>query len=80
MTRLTKHDVEQLLTDYDADPVRALTAALGTVLGQTGLGFDALVELAGLTPTRSAALAARRPDALDELARELNEQRTLPGG
>ena len=75
---LAKRHVERLIAAYDEDPERALTEALRVVLGHPDLGFDGLVERAGLPPQRAARLRARRVDALDELARELNESRTLP--
>ena len=80
--RLTKRDVERLLGDYDADPVGALSAALRVVTGVRDATWDALVALATDDPARQAALASRDVAALDGLAAELNELRTLerPGG
>ncbi len=79
MPRLTKHDAEALLATYDADPVSALTVALRRVLGRPGAGFDELVAEAPLPTDRQRALAARDQAALDALAGQLNEERTLPG-
>jgi hypothetical protein len=78
--RLTKRHAEALLAAYDAEPESAVTDALRRVLDRPDLGFDALVRLAALPADRTAALLARRTDALDELARELNEVRTLAPG
>jgi hypothetical protein len=75
--RLSKRQAEELLASYDDDPESALTAALRRVLGRPDLGFDALVADAGLSAERAAALTARHLSALDALARELNEQRTV---
>ena len=76
--RLTKRDVEHLLATYDDDPVGALAGALGSLLGRAGASFDELVVDAGLSEARTALLMARDHGALDELAAELNERRTLP--
>jgi hypothetical protein len=75
VARLGKADVEALLAAYDADPVGALTAALRLVLEQPSWSWDDLV--AALPPSRRAGLLAQDPDALDALAAELNELRTV---
>lgn len=77
MTRLSKFDVEALMNGYDADPLSALTAALAKVLDRPELGWRELLAAAPLSPARRAALLAHEQAALDELARELNELRTL---
>lgn len=74
---LRKRDVETLLASYDGDPVGALAAAMRIVLGMPGEVFPALVRAAGFTPDRQQRLLAHDVRALDELARELNETRTL---
>jgi hypothetical protein len=75
--RLSKRDVEALLRDYDADPVRALTAALSIVLGRPGSAWHDLISTAPFGDERRRALAARDTRALDSLAAELNEERGL---
>lgn len=75
--RLAKRDVERLLGGYDTDPVGALTVALRVVLVRPGASFDELLAVADLPLERRSALAARDLDALDDLARELNELRGL---
>ena len=74
---MTKRDVEALLGSYDDDPIAALTTALRLVLERNDDSWPALVQAAGFTETRAAALLVGEPIALDDLARELNELRTL---
>ena len=74
---LGKRHVERLLATYDHDAERALTEALRAVLGRPDLNFDQLVALTAMPAERSDALRARRVDAFDDLARELNERRRL---
>jgi hypothetical protein len=75
--RLTKRAVETLLQDFDDDPVGALTTALRIVLDRPDDDFDALIAHADLDEQRRQHLLRRDWDALDELAAELNERRTL---
>ena len=77
--RLTKRQVEALLSGYDADPVGTLSVALRTVLDRDDAVWPELVAAAGFTPSRTAALLVGEEGALDDLARELNELRTLAG-
>ena len=74
---LRKRDVESLLAAYDGDPVGALASAMRIVLEMPGEVFPALVRAAGFPPERQQRLLAHDVRALDELARELNETRTL---
>ena len=74
---LRKRDVEALLDRFDDDPVGALTIALRRVLGRPEAGWLELLEAAPVSPERRRALAADDQGALDDLARELNELRTL---
>lgn len=80
--RLRKRDVEALLARYDDDPVAALTDALRTLLDQPADTFDGMVgtlrEAGNVSPDRARALLDRHVDALDQLARDLNETRVLP--
>jgi hypothetical protein len=75
--RLTKRDVEALLQAYDHDPVGALTTSLRILLNRPDDDFDELIAHAHVDDQRRQRLLQRRPDALDELAAELNERRTL---
>jgi hypothetical protein len=74
---LRKRDVEALLDRFEDDPVGALTIALRRVLGRPEATWLELLDAAPLSPERRRALAAADQDALDALARELNELRTL---
>ena len=74
---LTKRDVEMLLQAFDNDPVGALTTSLRIVLDRPNDDFDELIARAELTDQRRQRLLQRHSDALDELAAELNERRTL---
>jgi len=77
MGRLRKSDVEALLDDYDADPVGALADALRHVLDRPDATWQELLTAAPIDTARRTALLAGDTEALDELVRELNEQRTL---
>ena len=77
VARLTKRAVEELLVAYDADPVGALTVALRTVLDRPGAAWPELVAAGGFADTRRAALLLGEERALDALAAELNERRSL---
>ena len=75
--RLRKVDVERMLGDYDDDPVGTLTEALRIVFEAPTSTWDELLARATLTDERRVALVQRDPGALDALAAELNEVRTL---
>ena len=77
--RLRKAEVERLLADYDADPTGALTAALRTTLAMPGATWDELLAVAPMEPERRRRLLDRDVVALDRLAAELNERRSLDG-
>lgn len=80
MARLRKTDVEALLDHYDADPVGALTTAMRRVLDQPDAEWPHLLDATGLPADRVRLLRAGDQRALDELAAELNEHRSLPPG
>jgi len=81
VSRLNKFDAERLMEAYDLDPVAALTAALRVSLDRPHDDWTALVKAAGFTCARRIRLQAADPEALDELAAELNELRSLdPAG
>jgi hypothetical protein len=77
MTALKKSDVERLMSDYDADPVAALTDALRITLDEPELAWTELVKKAGFDCAMRIRLQAAEPTALDELLVDLNERRTL---
>ena len=77
MPRLNKFDVEALLDDYDRDPIAALSRALAKVLDRPGEPWADLVAAAPLDSARRQALLGLDQTALDNLLRELNEQRSL---
>ena len=74
---LRKRDVEALLDRFDDDPVGALTIALRRLLGRPDATWPELLDAAPLSPDRRHALASADQDALDALAGELNELRSL---
>lgn len=77
MTALAKRDVERLLAEFDNDAVGALRDALAIVLDLPGASFESLLDASSLEPSRRERLRARDAAALDELAAELNERRTI---
>jgi hypothetical protein len=72
---LTKHDVEMLLATYDTHPESALSNALRKCLGMQYATWETLVECAISNPEESERLLLLQPDALDALAKTLNETR-----
>lgn len=68
-----------MLAGYDDDPVEALSVALRRVLDLPDATWPQLLAAAALAPARRGELLRQREAALDALARELNEERTLPG-
>ena len=79
MARLGKRDVETLMGVYDDDPQAALSTALAHVLNLPGASWSELIAAARFDPHRHHALLEGDRAAMDELAAELNELRTLPG-
>lgn len=77
--RLGKRNVERLLATYDGDPSAALADALRIVLGMPEASWTQLLAAAPFDDTRRHALERLDQRALDALARELNELRTLDG-
>jgi hypothetical protein len=72
---LRKTDAEQLLADYDTDPVAALTLALRIVLDLPGADWVTVVAAAPIDAARRRLLFDFDETTLDGLARELNERR-----
>ena len=81
MTRLRKRDAARLLDRYDSDPISALSVALGVVLdvNEPLPSWSDLVASCGFDDERTRRLVRGDPDALDQLAAELNELRQLHG-
>ena len=77
IARLKKADVEAMLAHYDTDPVHALTTALRLVLEMPAANWPELIGAADFSDTRTASLIVADDVALDALAAELNELRTL---
>ena len=74
---LTKAEVERLLTDYDADPIGALTQALRRVLRMPDTAWPELLAAAPIDADRRQLLLLAEQASLDQLAAELNERRCL---
>jgi hypothetical protein len=77
IARLKKTHVERLLAEYDADPIAALTTALGIALDRLGADWPALLHAAPIDADRRQRLLAGTEADLDALAAELNEYRSL---
>lgn len=77
IARLRKVDVERLLTDYDADPIGALTVAMRRVLQMPGATWAELLDAAPIDARRRRLLLSANEASLDQLAAELNERRGL---
>ena len=77
MRKLKKVEVETMLDSYDEDPVTALTTALCLILEAEQPSWMHLVQLAGVTEAQRNALLAHETFALDELLKQLVENRSL---
>ncbi len=77
IARLKKVDAERLLAEYDADPIGALTAALRIALDLPEATWPALLEASPIAAARREKLLAGDEPSLDQLARELNELRSV---
>jgi hypothetical protein len=75
---LTKQEVEELLTDYDIEPLVALTRVVRRLVGRADDEWPDLVwHIPNISDEERAALAMGEQDALDRLAARLNEEREL---
>jgi hypothetical protein len=72
---LKKREAEALMTEFDAHPIEALTRSLRIVLGSPHATWEHLIL--ALPATRRVALQRNEEKALDLLAAELNETRTI---
>jgi hypothetical protein len=77
IARLKKVDVERLLAEYDADPIGALTAAMRIALELPDATWPTLLAAAPIAAARREKLLAGDEASLDQLARELNEVRSV---
>ena len=74
---LTKRDVEDLMNNYDINPHQALVRALRIVTGMPNASWKTLIDLCFTDKQQSELLQTLDQQSLDQLARQLNEQRTL---
>jgi hypothetical protein len=77
MSSLTKRDVEALLRDYDSDPVAALLSALTKVWLVSEFTWNDAVDRLQVDEETRAKLRGCSVDALDDLAKQLVENRGL---
>ena len=77
MSSLSKRDVEALLRDYDSDPVATLLSALSKVWLASELTWNGAVDRLQVDEETRAKLRSRSVDALDDLAKQLVENRGL---
>ena len=77
IARLKKVDAERLLADYDGDPIDALSAAMRIALDLPDATWPTLLEAAPIETARRDKLLAGDEPSLDQLARELNEFRSV---
>lgn len=77
MNSLTKRDVEALLRDYDSDPLAALLTALTKMWNVSELSWDDAVTRLPMSDEDKSHLRQRSLNALDELAKQLVENRGL---
>ncbi len=75
--KLTKHDAEVLMNNFDRNPQLALTQALRTATGMHNASWRSLVEVASPDSEANQQLLSLDLLALDQLAKRLNESRTL---
>jgi hypothetical protein len=74
---LTKKEVETLMLTYDADPVGSLCNTISALLGVPATTWTQLLALLPPAFAESKELMNQDVTALDELVKQLVEQRTL---
>lgn len=74
---LTKHDVEVLMNNYDANPQHALMRALQIVTGMQHASWNSLLDFCFVDKHQRELLCSFDQQSLDQLAQQLNERRTL---
>ncbi|MEA3185145.1 MAG: hypothetical protein QOJ74_1622 [Ilumatobacteraceae bacterium] len=73
--------MEDLLGNYDADPIAALSVALRIVLDMADADWQSLLAATPFDAARRGLLLDGHQASLDDLAKELNEHRGLePSG
>lgn len=77
MRPLSKRDVEELLHEYDSDPVVALLNALRKILPDGLTEWSAAVHALDITNIERTLLLSHDISALDALAKHLVEFRGL---
>ena len=74
---LTKRDVEDLMNNFDDNPQQALTHALRIVTGMPNASWKSLIAQVSPDPEHRELFYKADQQCLDQLARHLNEQRTI---
>ena len=74
---LSKRDAENLINNYDIDPQQALMLALRIATGMPYASWKTLIDLSFTDKQQNELLQALDQQALDHLARHLNERRTV---
>jgi hypothetical protein len=74
---LTKRDVEDLMNDYDDNPQQALNHALRIVTGMPNASWKSLIAHIYSDLEHRELFYKADQQCLDQLARHLNEQRTI---
>jgi hypothetical protein len=65
------------MTDYDADPIGALAAAMRIVLDMPDATWEMLVTAAPIDAYRKQRLLSGDESSMDRIAAELNEHRAF---
>lgn len=76
-TSLSKRDVERMLDEYDSDPLAALLTAMRIVIGRPFATWQTAALECGASANKQQQLLNFDLGAFDDLARELNETRTI---
>ena len=74
---LSKRDAENLINNYDINSQQALTKALRIVSGMPYASWKTLIDLSFTDRQQNELLQALDQQSLDQLARHLNERRTV---
>jgi hypothetical protein len=74
---LSKRDAENLMNNYDINPLQALTHALRIVTGMPNASWKTLMESSFTDTQQIELLQTLDQQSFDKLAQQLNERRTL---
>ena len=77
MRRLKKFEIEELLATYDADPIASLTIAVGLIFNVDFDSWEQAVAALPFSNQRKQDLMMGTTQALDQLLKQLVEERTL---